>query len=100
MLGGRITGVTSLQQSGQPGADAASIIVRGSGAKYIVDGVQRDLTELDPNEIESISVLKDAASAAVYGMDANAVIIITTKRGSIKDSKISYSAHMASAPMR
>lgn len=91
MLGGRITGVTALQQSGQPGADAASIIVRGSGAKYIVDGVQRDLTELDPNEIESISVLKDAASAAVYGMDANAVIIITTKRGSIKDSKISYS---------
>ncbi len=93
LLGGRITGVTSLQQSGQPGADAASIIVRGSGAKYIVDGVQRSLAELDPNEIETISVLKDAASAAVYGLDANAVIIITTKRGGSKDSKISYSGN-------
>lgn len=91
MLGGRISGVTTLQQSGQPGADAASIIVRGSGAKYIVDGVQRSLAELDPNEIETISVLKDAASAAVYGLDANAVIIITTKRGSSKDARISYS---------
>jgi TonB-linked SusC/RagA family outer membrane protein len=91
LLGGRITGVTTLQQSGQPGADAASIIVRGSGAKYIVDGVQRSFAELDPNEIETISVLKDASSAAVYGLDANAVIIITTKRGTIKDSKISYS---------
>ncbi len=91
LLGGRITGVTALQQSGQPGGDAASIIVRGSGAKYIVDGVQRSMAELDPNEIETISVLKDASSAAVYGLDANAVVIITTKRGTSKDAKISYS---------
>ena len=49
------------------------------------------MAELDPNEIETISVLKDASSAAVYGLDANAVVIITTKRGTSKDSKISYS---------
>jgi TonB-linked SusC/RagA family outer membrane protein len=89
MLGGRIPGVVSLQQSGQPGADAASILVRGSSAKYIVDGVERDFSEIDPNTIETISVLKDASSAAVYGLDANAVIIVTTKRGKVGESKIS-----------
>jgi TonB-linked SusC/RagA family outer membrane protein len=89
MLGGRVPGVVSLQQSGQPGADAASILVRGSSAKYIVDGVERSFSEIDPNEIETISVLKDASSAAVYGLDANAVVIVTTKRGKVGPSKIS-----------
>ena len=91
-LGGVIAGVVALQQSGQPGADAASILVRGSGAKYIVDGIQRDFAEIDPNEIATISVLKDAASAAVYGLDANSVIIITTKRGELSSSRISFTA--------
>ena len=91
-LGGVISGVVALQQSGQPGADAASILVRGSGAKYIVDGVQRNFDEIDPNEIATISVLKDASSAAVYGLDANAVVIITTKRGEISSSRISFTA--------
>lgn len=81
MLSGRVAGIVALQQSGQPGADASSIIVRGSAAKYIVDGIERGISEIDPNEIETISVLKDASSAAVYGLDANAVVIITTKRG-------------------
>lgn len=89
-LGGLITGVVSYQTSGQPGSDAASIIVRGAGAKYIVDGVQRDFTEIDPNEIATISVLKDASSAAIYGLDANAVIIVTTKRGKAAPSKITF----------
>ncbi len=87
-LGGRVAGIVSLQQSGQPGADAASILVRGSSAKYIVDGVERGISEIDPNEIETISVLKDASSAAVYGLDANAVVIITTKRGKAGTTKI------------
>ena len=80
-LGGLVTGVISYQTSGQPGSDGASIIVRGAGAKYIVDGVQRDFTEIDPNEIANISVLKDASSAAIYGLDASSVIIVTTKKG-------------------
>lgn len=91
-LGGVVPGVVSLQQSGQPGADAASLLVRGSSAKYIVDGVERDFSEIDPNTIESVSVLKDASSAAIYGMDANAVIIVTTKRGQEGPSKISFNA--------
>ncbi len=92
MLGGLVSGVVSLQQSGQPGADGASILVRGSGAKYIVDGIERSFSEIDPNEIASVSVLKDASSASVYGLDANSVVIVTTKRGSVSDSKISFSA--------
>ena len=64
--------------------------MRGSGAKYIVDGVARDFSQIDPNDIESVSVLKDASSAAIYGMDASAVIIVTTKRGKAAPAKISY----------
>ncbi len=90
MLGGLVSGVVALQQSGQPGADGASIIVRGTGAKYIVDGIARNISEIDPNEIASISVLKDASSASVYGLDANSVIIVTTKRGLVAPSKISF----------
>lgn len=90
MLGGLVSGVVSLQQSGQPGADGASIIVRGTGAKYIVDGIARSISEIDPNEIASISVLKDASSASVYGLDANSVVIVTTKRGIVAPSKITF----------
>ena len=90
MLGGLVPGVVALQQSGQPGADAASIIVRGGGAKYIVDGIARSIGEIDPNEIASVSVLKDASSASVYGLDANSVVIVTTKRGTTAPSRISF----------
>lgn len=91
-LGGLVSGVVALQQSGQPGADGASILVRGSEAKYIVDGIERSFSEIDPNEIATVSVLKDASSASVYGLDANSVVIVTTKRGRVADSKISFSA--------
>ena len=91
MLGGLVPGVVALQQSGQPGSDGASIIVRGTGAKYIVDGIERSISEIDPNEIASVSVLKDASSASVYGLDANSVVIVTTKRGAVAPSKISFS---------
>lgn len=90
LLGGLVSGVVTLQQSGQPGADGASILVRGASAKYIVDGVERSFSEIDPNEIASVSVLKDASSASVYGLDANSVIIITTKRGNVSPSRITF----------
>ncbi len=93
ILGARVAGVTMLQQSGQPGQDAASLLVRGEGATYIVDGVQRSINEIDPNEIESISILKDATSASVYGLNATSVVIVTTKRGKAGQLGISYNGN-------
>lgn len=90
VLGARVAGVTMLQQTGQPGQDAASLLVRGEGATYIVDGVIRSINEIDPNEIESISILKDATSASVYGLNATSVVIVTTKRGKEGQLGISY----------
>lgn len=84
MLAGRLPGLISLQSSGQPGYDAADLSIRGFGnALVIVDGVETDFNSLDPNEIESISILKDGA-ASIYGSRAgNGVILITTKRGKV-----------------
>lgn len=94
VLGGRVAGISTKQSSGQPGADNATIYVRGqSGIVYVIDGVKRtpeDFNQLDPNEIESVSILKDAASVAIYGLDANGVIIVTTKGGQQEKTKISY----------
>jgi TonB-dependent SusC/RagA subfamily outer membrane receptor len=90
VIGARVAGVSMLQSSGQPGGDAASLLVRGQKAVYIVDGVQRSFNEIDPNSIASVSVLKDATSAAVYGLDASAVVIVTTKRGKSDKMNISY----------
>jgi TonB-linked SusC/RagA family outer membrane protein len=89
MLSGRLPGVITRQQSGVPGENAAKFFIRGrssptgSGAPLIiVDGVERPFDNLDPNEIESISILKDAASAAMYGVRAaNGVVMVTTKSG-------------------
>ncbi len=88
-LAGRISGVLAFQGSGEPGADAATLRVRGvgttgsrNGALTIVDGVPRNFSQINPNEIESITVLKDAAAIAPYGLaGANGVVLITTKRG-------------------
>lgn len=90
MLGGTVAGVVAYQTSGAPGSDGSSLIIRGSAPKYIVDGVERDFSSIDPNEIESISVLKDASAAAIYGLDAEAVVIVTTKRGDNNASRITY----------
>ena len=90
VLGSRVAGVAMLQQSGQPGADGASLLIRGEGATYIVDGVVRAINEIDPNEIETISVLKDATSASVYGLNATSVVIVTTKRGAGQKLNIGY----------
>jgi len=83
-LSGKVAGVFSRQTSGEPGMDNANLTIRGFGtALVVVDGIPgRNYSDLDPNEIESISVLKDASAAAVYGMQgANGVILVTTKRG-------------------
>ncbi|WP_343328555.1 TonB-dependent receptor [Polaribacter staleyi] len=91
-LAGRLPGLVVTQNNGQPGGDQASVSIRGFGsALVIVDGVPRDYQQLDPNEIESISILKDA-SAAVYGArGGNGVILVTTKRGVVGAPKINYS---------
>ncbi|MBQ8673020.1 MAG: TonB-dependent receptor [Bacteroides sp.] len=98
ILSGQMTGISSVQYSGEPGADAADIYVRGiatwenASPLIQVDGVERDFSQIDPNEIESITVLKDASATAVFGVrGANGVILITTKRGAEGKAKISFS---------
>ena len=100
LLAGKASGITTLQQTGQPGADGASIYVRGlasfdaRGPLVLVDGVERDMNLVNPNDIESISILKDA-SAAIYGVKGSyGVILITTKQGQ-GAPKISYSGSVS-----
>ena len=88
VLAGQLSGVTTIQTSGEPGQNATNIFVRGQGtwvdSKPLiqVDGVEREMWDIDPNEIESITVLKDASATAVFGVrGANGVVLITTKRG-------------------
>lgn len=99
-LQGLLPGVTVSQRSGQPGMDNGTIRIRGVGTfnnadpMVIVDGVESSMNNIDPNDIENISVLKDAASAAIYGSKAaNGVILITTKRGKMGKASISYAAN-------
>ncbi|MGL5261497.1 MAG: SusC/RagA family TonB-linked outer membrane protein, partial [Bacteroides sp.] len=103
VLAGSMTGVSSVQTSGQPGKDAATIYVRGSGSLdnslsqplILVDGVERDFSQIDPNEIESVSVLKDASSTAVFGVrGANGVVLVTTRRGTKGKPQISVSTSL------
>ena len=102
-LQGLMPGVTITGTNGAPGMDSGNIRVRGTGtlnsaSPYIlIDGVESEaMGDLDPNDIASISVLKDAASAAIYGSKAaNGVILITTKRGSTGKPKISYSGYIS-----
>ncbi|MFT0342401.1 SusC/RagA family TonB-linked outer membrane protein [Bacteroides thetaiotaomicron] len=99
-LTGKLPGVSTVQQTGQPGADDATMYVRGVGSLteglssplVLVDGVERSFNQLDPNEIEDISILKDASSTAVFGVrGANGVILVTTKRGQEGKPKINVS---------
>ncbi len=91
LLQGQIAGLQTRQTSGLPGADGTTLNIRGFGGPLVlIDGVQGALAQVDPNDIESISVLKDA-SAAVYGARAgNGVILVTTKRGKEGTAKITY----------
>lgn len=93
LLGGKLPGLSSIQTSGEPGNDQASLRIRGSeyGALYIVDGMPRSINDIDPNDIESVSVLKDGAAAAVYGLNAaGGVVIVTTKKGHEGKTQVSY----------
>lgn len=98
VLAGQLSGVTTVQYSGEPGSDAATIFVRGqgtwsdSGPLIQVDGVERSMADIDPEDIESITVLKDASATAVFGVrGANGVVLITTKRGAEGKAKIDIS---------
>lgn len=100
-LQGVVPGLTAIQSSGQPGANA-SITIRGKGSLYsstsplvLIDGVEGDMNRIDMNTVESVSVLKDAASASIYGSKAsNGVILITTKRGDSGKLSVSYDGYV------
>ena len=101
-LQGNLPGVSAVQPSGMPGADEPVIRIRGVGSLnsaeplVLVDGVERSFSQLDPNEIESISVLKDASATAVFGVrGANGVILVTTKRGTTGKASVTASANAA-----
>jgi TonB-linked SusC/RagA family outer membrane protein len=103
-LAGRLPGLISMQTSGKPGADASTLLIRGLGTYGVntaplimVDGVIRETyNEIDPNEIENISILKDASATAVFGVrGANGVIMINTKRGKEGTPKINATVQSA-----
>jgi TonB-linked SusC/RagA family outer membrane protein len=100
-LQGIAPGVTVTTTTGAPGSDAGTIRIRGIGtlnnasALVLIDGIEGNMNELDPNMIESISVLKDAASAAIYGSRAaNGVLLVTTKRAKGEKLTITYNGYM------
>jgi TonB-linked SusC/RagA family outer membrane protein len=96
-LAANLPGVRTIQKSGRPGYDGSLIDIRGYGEDIltIVDGVERPFSQIDPNEIESVSILKDA-SAAIYGYKgANGVLLITTKKGAEAKTRINYNFNYA-----
>jgi TonB-linked SusC/RagA family outer membrane protein len=102
-LAGQTAGIIATQPTGEPGNDNSRILIRGVGTTgntdplYVIDGIVRsssDFFQLNPSEIESVSILKDAASAAVFGMQAgNGVILVTTKRGKEGRMQIAFSSN-------
>ena len=99
-LQGGTTGILVTQSSGLPGGDGATIKIRGvasllgSDPLVLVDGFEFDMDKLDPSTVESVSILKDAAAASIYGAKAgNGVILITTKRGSAGKFSVSYNGY-------
>lgn len=102
-LAGRLPGLTTIQSSGRPGFDEARLLIRGQSTwvnaspLIIVDGMEREsFSQIDPNEVESISILKDASATAVYGVrGANGVILITSKKGTLGKPQISFTQNVA-----
>ena len=104
-LAGRLAGVVAVQRTGEPGKDAADIWIRGistpntSSPLVLVDGVERSFNDIDPEDIESLTTLKDASATAVYGVrGANGVILIKTKPGKVGKPTVSadiYLTHKA-----
>ncbi|WP_173003170.1 TonB-dependent receptor [Chitinophaga sp. SYP-B3965] len=101
-LAGRLPGLITVQGSGEPGADGAYLYIRGYGSYngqsplVLVDGIENGIDRIDPNEVESITVLKDAAATAVYGMKgANGVLLVTTKRGKVGKPTVSLTSQVS-----
>lgn len=109
-LAGTVAGVLAVQRSGEPGYDNSSFWIRGistfqdagQNPLVLIDGIERDLNNIDPEEIESFSVLKDAAASAVYGVrGANGVILINTKRGQVGKPRVTVKAEFtATQPVK
>lgn len=103
MITGKLPGLVSRQSSGMPGSDDASMNIRGASSfgssnapVVIVDGIRRPFNNLDPEEIESITILKDASAAAVYGLKAaSGVILVKTKTGKIGAPTVHFSSSLA-----
>lgn len=100
-LMGRVTGVIAQQNSGRPGMNQSELYIRGrvsadAKALIVVDGVEREtFGDIDPNEIESITVLKDAATTALYGIKgANGVFVVTTKSGRASATRVSFTSNL------
>ena len=99
-LAGQIAGVIAIQRSGEPGNDASAFFIRGQSSYaggvnplVLVDGIPRSMDDIDVDEIESFTVLKDAAATAVYGAEgANGVVLITSKRGKVQKTQVNFSA--------
>lgn len=108
MLGGRVAGVISLQTSGEPGKNISEFWVRGmstfganSSALVLIDGLEGDLSHIEPADIESFSVLKDASATAVYGVrGANGVVLVTTKRGTVDRLRITARANLTVSTLK
>jgi TonB-linked SusC/RagA family outer membrane protein len=102
MLGGRMAGVITMQTSGEPGKNISEFWIRGIGtfganasALVLIDGLEGDINSVDPADIESFSILKDASATAVYGVrGANGVVLINTKRGEDGKLKISFRSNL------
>lgn len=99
---GEMPGVTILRSGGQPGSESSGLRIRGfssansTSALVLIDGVEGDLSLLNANDVESISVLKDAASGAIYGARAAAgVVLVTTKKGTAGKPKVTYTGYYA-----
>ena len=101
MMGGRVSGIITLLESGEPGQNISEFWIRGIGtfgassaALVLIDGLEGNLNNVDPADIESFSILKDASATAVYGMrGANGVVLVTTKRGQTGRLKITARAN-------
>jgi len=101
-LTGQMSGVTVIQRSGQPGVDGGEVRIRGVGsfgatpsALVLIDGIPGDMNDVNSDDVETVSVLKDASTAAIYGARAaNGVILITTKNGTEGKVKVSYNGYV------
>ena len=108
ILGGRMAGVITMQASGEPGKNISEFWIRGIGtfgandkALVLIDGLEGDLESIDPADIESFSILKDASATAVYGVrGANGVVLVTTKRGEEGRLQLSARANLTMSQLK